>query len=191
VFAIALMAGAGCGVATRPAADDGDASPDASEQAVDAAPPDAAPPIEVIGNSQLLPSTAGWSGNYLVAMPIIVPGDAQLRRFGMISHAATAQAKMALYSDLGGAPGQLLAATQAFPVGFGPNEVQVPLQALPAGSYWLAGVFDGAAQVGTANPGIGFVRYVQTLFASPLPSTFGASTTYTIDINFYVVVSYR
>jgi hypothetical protein len=62
--------------------------------------------------------------------------------------------------------------------------------ALPAGTYWIMGIFDVTASIGFSTAaGANVVSYVSLPFGAPLPSRFPAPTTYTGQtFNYYLVV---
>jgi hypothetical protein len=99
--------------------------------------------------------------------------------------------KLALYSaDHDGAPDRLLAATPATPMAIGPMEIAVAPVTLPAGTYWIMGVYDADASIGVdETDGAALVGYAEQEFTSPIPDPFPMALWYFGQrFNYYVRV---
>jgi hypothetical protein len=128
----------------------------------------------------------------LTGTQITVSAPAVLRRFGILSRAAGAQAILVLYDDVGGKPRNRVAASSSNTLAAGVNEFAVALPptqvTLSPGTYWLMLSIDSTAQLahGTTPVTLAFVSYTH---GSPIPSPL---TSVSLDSmpeqNFYIVV---
>jgi len=97
---------------------------------------------------------------------------------------------MGLYTNSStGTPGDLVAQTGEALLTSGTQLLPTPTTAVPAGSYWIAASFAGAATV-VESPTATVTAYCATATFSPtLPSLFPVSTAYTGRLaNWYVLV---
>ena len=98
---------------------------------------------------------------------------------------------MALYTDSGGAPDTLVMETKSTAVPVGALEVDLskPVD-VPAGNYWIMGIFDVSASVGIAFPASEVVQYRSLSYSDPMPATFGTPSTYTGQLFNYYIIGY-
>jgi len=131
-------------------------------------------------------STQDCAPNYLNGNKITVAEASTLTHLCLIGKAAGPQVKLALYMDVSGEPGQLVASTPATTIVDGELEIPVAEAALPAGDYWIAAVYNTIASIGMYNYGV-VNKYVALAFGSALPGTFPAATTATgPGFNYYI-----
>jgi hypothetical protein len=128
----------------------------------------------------------------LTGAQISVPATAVLRRFGIISKVASAQALLVLYDDVAGKPRNRIAATSSNALVAGVNEFSVALPptqvTLSPGTYWLMLSVDSDAQLahGSTSVPLAFVSYTH---GSPIPSPLVAVSLDSMpEQNFYIVV---
>ena len=108
----------------------------------------------------------------------------------MISKGNGPNVILSLYGDASGDPGHLMAFTAATPMALGRVEIPVTPTPLPAGTYWIMGVYDADASIGIddSDPNMP-VRYEDQPFSSPLPDPFGAAFEYAgQQFNYYIKV---
>ena len=145
-----------------------------------------------IGNTTPFTETSGASPNYLLGELITVPSNVTLLQFGVISRGAGQGMQMALYTNVGSAPGTLVAQTAATTMFVGNMEMNPTAGpvALPAGTYWIMAIYNATAQFGfTTMAGTNVVSYRSWTYGTPLPTTFGTPITYTgQSFNYYLVV---
>jgi hypothetical protein len=132
------------------------------------------------------------SPDYLLGTAFHVPPPGMtVTTLALIGKAAVANVKMAIYSgDTAGAPAQLMVATDPMPVPDGVLEIPVRATRLPAGTYWIMGVYDQEASIGIDYPPADnrIVMYRALDFSDPMPSTFGTPETYTGQrFNYYLL----
>ncbi len=145
----------------------------------------------MFGNYVAFSEASANSPGYLVAVPVVVPQASTLTHLCVIGKAAGAHTMLALYADDGtGMPGQLVAFTGSTPLVAGAEEIPVAPVAIPAGTYWIGGVFDQGASVGLdeSDPNAP-VAYVSMNFGQQPPATFQFGDEYTGQrFNYYVRV---
>jgi cysteine-rich repeat protein len=141
------------------------------------------------GNYTEFPEPSSHSANYLLGTQVTVAQAGTLTHFGLFSKSSSPNIVMALYSDVGGKPGQLLAQTPATDLPLGPLEIPVPAAAIPAGTYWIMAVFDTSASVGIQFGGPDVVAYISHAFGAALPMSFPPPLTYTGQaFNYWIVL---
>jgi hypothetical protein len=134
-------------------------------------------------------SISGVDANYLLAAPVTVPAIT-LTGLGVFGNKPTAgiHGVLALYTDVGGAPGTLVAQTAPALMGDGDNLVPVESSVpLKAGTYFVAGVFDQAFALCTDSNAVNTLfDYVPDTYPN-VPASFGPPNT-VIDaaINYYI-----
>ncbi len=142
-----------------------------------------------IGNDVEFGTASNHAANFLLGSRITVPGTVALKRFGLITKATGPQVQMALYADVSGNPGPLVAFTPITAMTLGVQEIPVAEVALPAGDYWVMAVYDVDASVGVLNDGVTPYKFVALFFGSPLPDPFPPPNTQTgAQFNYYIVV---
>ena len=145
-----------------------------------------------LGNDVEFADSSNHSPDYLLGPAIVVPSDMTLTALALIGKAATANVRMALYSDSGGAPDALIVETASTPVPVGVLEIPVTPTALPAGTYWIMAVYDTSASIGILSTphkkGKGLSLYQSMSFSSAMPDPFGtASLNLNQVFNYYIV----
>jgi hypothetical protein len=134
----------------------------------------------VYGNAVEYPGASVHAPDYLAGDPLMVSGTAMLTHLCVIAKAGGPNVVLALYgSNAMGEPEHLMAAAPATPLGVGPVEIPVTPTMLPAGQYWMFGVYDAEASIGLdeSDPAAP-VRYVSHAFGSPPPEPFGPAASY-------------
>ncbi|MCX6872189.1 MAG: choice-of-anchor D domain-containing protein, partial [Verrucomicrobia bacterium] len=148
----------------------------------------------IYGNYTPLPKNSSHGANYLLGSLVTITADGELEFFGLDARATGPDANFGLYTDSGGNPGTLVATTGAFNlnvVGYIERAPTEPVT-LTAGNYWIMAVYSAGASVGSSNTTTNVVKYRSLTFTSSLPSSFGATTTYTgNDFNYYLKVGAR
>ncbi|MBL8620527.1 MAG: hypothetical protein JNK64_04460 [Myxococcales bacterium] len=145
------------------------------------------------GNVTDLGGSQSISPNYLLGSQVVVTTGGTLQKFGIISRDAGPRVRFGLYTNVGGNPGTLVAqtATAGTALAVGVQELNpTATVSLPAGTYWLFGLFDVTTNVGgEAMPSGVVIDYISLPFANPMPSSFGAPQTYTgSKFNYYLRV---
>ena len=146
-----------------------------------------------IGNTTPFTESSSHGVDYLLGEKIVVPaGGVTLRQFGVLVVTAGPSVKMALYTDVGNAPGNLVAQTASTPLVAGTMEIKTTAGFIPlaAGTYWIMGVYSASASIRyTSMAPSNTVAYRSLPYASALPSPFGTPLTYTgQSFNYYLVV---
>jgi hypothetical protein len=142
------------------------------------------------GNVAPFAKNSSHAPNDLLGSPLNVPVSSTLVAFGVIARSSGPQIIMALYTDSGGQPGTLVAQTSPVVLNGQTMEISAPSVAVPAGNYWIMGVYDVTASIGIDYTNLSAkVDYTSLNFGSMLPSPFPAPTTYTgQQFNYYIVV---
>jgi len=145
----------------------------------------------MFGNAVEYPNASAHAPDYLVGDPVMVTGAAMLTHLCVIAKADGPNVVLALYaSNAMGEPEHLMASTPATPLSVGSVEIPVTPTMLPAGQYWMFGVYDADASIGLdeSDP-TAPVRYVSHPFASPLQEPFGPTASYPGQrFNYYLKV---
>jgi hypothetical protein len=130
-----------------------------------------------------------FAPNTVFAQSVAIPASITVTSLGVVGNgSAGADGILALYSDAGGAPSSLLAATGSAAISLGPNQIPVisPVT-ISAGTYWIAGEFNASVSLCTDSSTSNTIDFVTTSFGAP-PNPFGtASSIKSVDINYYVV----
>jgi hypothetical protein len=134
-------------------------------------------------------SIAVFSPGYLLGETVAVQSTITLSGLGVIGNPGGTTAILALYTDSGGAPAELVARTAVAPIGAGPNLIPVepPTPMLAPGTYWILAEYSGMATLcvdsATTNP----TAYEAVPFGT-VPASLQSTTTYPAeDINYYLV----
>ncbi len=145
--------------------------------------------LEGAGELTPFPDNAGISvpPNYLYGQQVFIPRDVVMMRLGFNAQLGGYTGRMALYTNVGGAPGTLVAASALAQVVVGPNDLRVTPTMVPQGTYWLLGNFSaGAAIKRNANLSTG-LAYVVHQTGDPLPSPLaGTMSTSNRVMNYHV-----
>jgi hypothetical protein len=145
----------------------------------------------VYGNAVEYPNASVHAPDYLAGGPMMVTGAATLTHLCVIAKADGPNVVLALYaSNAMGEPDHLMASAPVTPLSVGPLEIPVTPTMLPAGQYWMLGVYDAEASIGLdeSDP-TAPVRYVSHPFATPPPEPFGPASSYPGQrFNYYIKV---
>lgn len=143
-----------------------------------------------VGDYTAFTTTGSFTQDYLLGEKITLSKAATLLDFGIIDATSGQHVVMAIYSDNGNAPYQLLAYTSSTALASTDQQIAPNVQAsLAAGSYWIMAVYDVTAGPLRDNATTNQIDYVSFTFGGTLPSTFPAPTTYTgQNFNYYLVV---
>ncbi|HND00170.1 MAG TPA: hypothetical protein PKW90_28840, partial [Myxococcota bacterium] len=141
-------------------------------------------PASVTGPGSAAPS-------YLLGPSITVTSATTLYRFGALLNTAGNSARMALYTDVSGSPSTLVAYSDVFTTAVGVNEVALSTPvSLPAGTYWIMGIYSGTTYVYYGSSSTASIRYKAYSYSSTPSSTFGTASSYTgYPIAYYLVVA--
>ena len=117
----------------------------------------------------------------LLAWPFTTTASVTVSSIGVIGNTATSNAKLAIYTSSGGAPGSLVVETAAFALQVGSQKQPVLAGAtLPAGNHFfvinVAGAGNTLASTSTTPDTIYFKA---AAFGSAFPSSFGGATGFT------------
>lgn len=142
----------------------------------------------VYGYPTDLGSSSTHAPDYLLGSQITVTAPTTLTHFGVLGKSSGALVKLALYTDVGGNPGTLVASVGPFTLANGVNEIPATAT-LPAGSYWIMGIYNIVASIGIDLANSDVVKYISLPFASALPGTFPAPIVYSGQrFNYYIRV---
>ncbi|MDP2307094.1 MAG: putative metal-binding motif-containing protein [Pseudomonadota bacterium] len=145
---------------------------------------------EHIGNDVEFATASSHAANYLLGSLITVPDTMTVTDLALIGKTAVGSVKMGLYTDVYGNPGTLVVSTPGTPVVDGVEEIPVTPTVIPAGDYWIMGVYSATASIGItyADDATKVVKYRSYSYSSALPTTFGSPSTYTgQEFNYYIV----
>ncbi|HND30804.1 MAG TPA: hypothetical protein PLA94_12425, partial [Myxococcota bacterium] len=131
------------------------------------------------------------AASYLLGPSITVTSATTLYRFGALLNTAGNSARMALYTDVSGSPSTLVAYSDVFTTAVGVNEVALSTPvSLPAGTYWIMGVYSATTYVYYGSSSTASIRYKAYSYSSTPSSTFGTASSYTgYPIAYYLVVA--
>ena len=131
------------------------------------------------GNATDLGGMQNISANYLLGPMVTVTTGGTLTKFGLISRDAGTHVRFALYTNVGGAPGTLVAQTPSTLVAVGSQEINpTTTPTIATGTYWLMGNFDVATNVGGDTGSTTQIDYISLPFTSAIPTSFGTASTY-------------
>jgi hypothetical protein len=145
---------------------------------------------DAFGNAVEFPGASAHAADYLLGDPLVVPRAGMLTHLCVIAKNAGPHVMLALYADVGGEPGPLVASTAATAMTAGAMEVPVAPTAVAPGTYWMMGVYDADASIGIdeSDPSAP-VRYTSEAFGTALPDPFGTALEYSGQrFNYYVRV---
>src|SRR5262245_56113713 len=94
------------------------------------------------GETVEFPMGSGHAPNYLLGNPVVVSMGGNVTALALISKDSGQMVRLALYTDGGGGPANLVVATASTPVSTGTMEIPVAPTAIAAGTYWIMGIFD-------------------------------------------------
>jgi len=145
------------------------------------------------GNTGAGVTYSNFSGNYLAGIQVYIPNACVTTGLGVVLYGATASRNMylGLYRDVAGNPEERIT-TVASPslVAPGGRELTVPQVKIPAGNYWLLGVWDGTASFAANSTQTVTWRYASHPYG-PLPETAPTSmlSTEAPPPNLYAIVA--
>jgi len=150
----------------------------------------AARATSVYGNSVEFPNTSNHTPGYLLGSEINVSDTITAVAAGIIFKADGYNADVGIYTDNGGAPGQLVAQTGIFAV-TSTGAVETPFTSnpiLPAGNYWFMATYDQEGYVGIDFSPAPQVDYISFNFGDPLPTNYPSPNVYNgQQFNYYIV----
>lgn len=143
-------------------------------------------PVQKFGNATDLGGTVTFTAGYLMGPTLTITSKIELTDFGLISKGAASQVKMALYTDVGGSPGQLVAQV-AGSMCTAVCEYGAPQTQVLPGTYWIVAIYDVATAVAADNASTNVRKFNIQPFTDPLPTTFPPATAATgQNYNYYV-----
>jgi hypothetical protein len=140
-------------------------------------------------------TTTSFSKDLLAGIQVYIASPSVITGFGVVIHSSGSARSMylGLYRDAAGRPTELVA-TVSGPFLAMPSGTEVPVAAqvdIPAGNYWLLGVWNGSATFATNEP----TKTVPWLYVShsfgPLPATAPMAMSPNTDYppNIYAIVA--
>jgi len=147
--------------------------------------------LPVLGNSVEFATSSSHAANFLLGSALLVTTSTTLTHLAVIGKVAGPSFKLALYSDTNGNPDALIASTPALTLAVGVQEIAVTSAALPAGIYWIMGIFASSASIGiNLQDPEPVVKYISLSFSNPIPTTFPAPIVYSgQEFNYYIKVT--
>lgn len=144
-----------------------------------------------IGNHEEFADSSSHSPNYLLGSLITVEEEVAVQALAVIGKAAGDRFVLGLYDDDGGQPGELVVQSAEEYVKEGVIEIAVDPVVIPAGDYYIMGIFETTSSVGIEYGGSETVWYCSLSYTDALPSpACSGYSTYTGQIfNYYIVVS--
>ncbi len=119
------------------------------------------------------PSQSSHLSGYLLGSKVAVTQAGTVTHLCLIAKEAGPYVKMALYTDAGGNPGQLVTWTSPETLVVGRMEMRtasaVPLS---SGDYWIMAIYPETAHIGFNLNGSAVFKYTPLQFDDPLPTTF-------------------
>ncbi len=153
-----------------------------------------------VGYPTDLGGTENLGTGALAAESITITATSTVRSFGLLAPAAGSMVSMGLYSDVGGAPSQLLMSAQSKGVLSGTN-LYTPTPAVTGGSlqiapgtYWIGALYDVATIVRSTVATTGATttfKWVTTNFCA-LPTSLSSTSQFTQtgrEVNYYLLVT--
>lgn len=135
------------------------------------------PSVAVYGTSEELPSPSFHTPDYLLGSKIKITSSATVTHLSLIAKAFGPKVKMALYTDDGGVPDELVVGSSAHTLVVGRQDIPVTATPVAAGFYWLVAVYDSNASIaydeGGSNPPYVYRAFS---FSDPLPAVFGSAS---------------
>ena len=142
----------------------------------------------IYGYATDLGSSSSHQPDYLLGSQLVVTAPGTLTHFGVFSKSSGALVKLALYTDVAGNPGTLVASVGPFTLANGVNEIPATAT-LQAGTYWIMGIYNISASIGISFANSDVVKYIALPFASALPATFPSPIVYAGQrFNYYIRV---
>jgi hypothetical protein len=130
----------------------------------------ALPPPTVYGNPGS-DRVVRYATGSLVGFQVSVPESTTLRHFGLVTTERGPNVIMALYQDVNGLPGSIIAATAPTPVSGADQHIAVEATPLPAGAYWVFAEFSDYVRLRATQSGATSYSWVAHTFETPLPTS--------------------
>jgi hypothetical protein len=139
-------------------------------------------------NTPAYTESANGVQDFVLAQKIQINCRSYILKLGQLFATSAGQARFALYTDSGGLPGSLVAATGAVTVA-ATTEATSSVYLADPGTYWVVtNVSSGTAAMSLTSTG-GSARYAAYAFSNPaFPATFPASSPIANTYNLYAVV---
>lgn len=135
---------------------------------------------------------ASFSPDYLLGDKYTLSTGGTLTGLGYAGNGTNGSIQMAIYTDVSGNPGTLVAATYTGVVGTGNITLAIPTPTtIPAGDYWIMAVYTGGSSQGHVNyngSSSQTVKYISLTFGTPPPNTASWSTYTGQDFNYWGVL---
>lgn len=130
--------------------------------------------LERVGTPSAVGLPAPHGDSVLVAYPITLASPGTVERLGVFapeqSPPGPVRVHLGLYRTQDATSIQALASVST-QLAAGRNEVDIPLQELPAGSYWLVTMYEGTPLIYRSETELVVVRYKSWTYAGGLPPT--------------------
>src|SRR5262249_11975915 len=131
-----------------------------------------------VGNDVEFPAASTHGANYLLGSPLSLSSTATITHLPLISKSSGQHVGMARYTVIARQPGNPVTSTRSTLGTTGVMEIGAPAATVPAGSYWIMGIFDTLASVGIDFTPTNVVMYTSLTYGSPLPNPFPPPATY-------------
>lgn len=143
------------------------------------------------GAGQLIPfsDNAGVSvpPNFLYGQQVFIPRRVVLMQLGFHSQLAGGTGRLALYTNVAGLPGTLVASSSLVATVVGPNDHRVPPTIVESGTYWILGNFSEATSVKRDAANSTNLAYQALVTSVGLPAQItGAMSTSNRVLNLYL-----
>jgi hypothetical protein len=126
------------------------------------------------------PVNSGFSAGYLLGHRITIGTNSTVTHLGVFTKSGGPNVQLGLYTDVAGVPATLLVESVQAPLVAGSQEIPVAATPVSAGTYWMVGLYDSTAQIAIDDDlSTQTIRYRAYTAGTPLPGTFGPSTSYT------------
>jgi hypothetical protein len=140
------------------------------------------------------PNYANFGPNTLIAFPIRIPSAGTLDSLAITHKFAGGNVVLALYQNIGGLPGSLVAASVAgSPTFEGTQQLDVPDTFVPEGDYFVALMYSEAAIISypaLAASGMTTAYYKSSPYSMGFPQSFGPATSSThLRINVWAIIN--
>lgn len=128
------------------------------------------------------------NANLLHGQQIFVNSETFVMRLGLVAQAGGYTGRLALYSNVGGLPGNYIVGTSLAVIVPGPNEQSVIPTLLTQGTYWLLANFSMTAPIkrsSTVSTGQAFAVLPS---GEPFPAVVSATAATNLTLNYYMQV---
>ena len=136
---------------------------------------DQCPAGATYGNTTDFVTTEALYSGYLQGTAYEIPVPSTVTHLGLIAGSSGQHGRIALYTDNGGEPDQLVVGTSVFTLVEGAQVIAVPPTLVAAGAYWIMTTSDDTILLGI-NKDVGGtpLKYRSLAFGAQLPEGFGA-----------------